>query len=111
MRSLNRPTPTVSVERRADGVLMLSAGQTLPDQLPLVIDWLQRAAERRPRPRFLAERRGRDRARQRVRHAAAWAASPAVASWLIANGFGPDSGPAAILSDNRLDHALFRSSA
>ena len=43
MRSLNRPKPTVSIERRADGVLVLSAGRDLPDGLPLMIDWLQRA--------------------------------------------------------------------
>ena len=48
MRALNRPKPTVDVERRADGTLILSAGRSLPADLPLVIDLLQRAAERRP---------------------------------------------------------------
>ena len=43
MRTLNRPAPTVAVERRADGVLVLSAGRELPDDRPLMIDWLQRA--------------------------------------------------------------------
>ena len=61
MRALNRPKPTVDVERRADGALVLSAGRALPADLPLVIDWLQRAAERRPHVTFLAERRGPDR--------------------------------------------------
>ena len=107
MRSLNRPKPTVSVERRADGVLVLSAGRALPDDLPLMIDWLQRAAERRPQVTFLAERRGPDRAWQRLTYAEAWARTGAVASWLIAQGLGPDSGPAAILSDNSLENALF----
>ena len=90
MRSLNRPKPTVSVERRADGVLVLSAGRELPDGLPLMIDWLQRAAERRPQVTFLAERRGPDRGWQRLSYAEAWAKTGAVASWLIAQGFGPE---------------------
>src|SRR5258708_39353974 len=106
MRSLNRPEPTVSVERRADGVLVLSAGRALPDELPLVIDWLQRAVERRPHVTFLAERRGPDRAWQRLTYAEAWARTGAVASWLIAQGFGPASRPIAILSDNSLENAL-----
>src|SRR4051794_40827730 len=107
MRSLNRPPPSVFVERRADGVLVVSAGRSLADDLPPMIDWLQRAAERRPHVTFLAERRGRDRAWQRLTYAEAWARTGAVASWLIANGFGPDSAPAAILSDNSLENALF----
>src|SRR5689334_10002013 len=100
MRSLNRPKPTVSIERRADGVLVLSAGRELPHDLPLVIDWLQRAAERRPHVVFLAERRGPGRTWQRLSYAEAWAKTGAVASWLIAQGYGPHSAPAAILSDN-----------
>ena len=107
MRTLNRPRPTVVVERRADGVLILSAGRELPEDRPLMIDWLQRAAERRPHVTFLAERRGPDRAWQRLTYAEAWAKTGAVASWLIAQGYGPDSPPAAILSDNSLENALF----
>ena len=90
MRTLNRPKPTVDVERRADGTLILSAGRSLPADLPLVIDLLQRAAERRPDVTFLAERRGPDRAWQRLTYAEAWARTGAIASWLIAQGFGPD---------------------
>jgi feruloyl-CoA synthase len=107
MRTLNRPKPTVVVERRPDGVLILSAGRELPQDRPLTIDWLQRAAERRPHVAFLAERRGPDRAWQRLTYAEAWAKTGAVASWLIAQGYGPDSAPAAILSDNSLENALF----
>lgn len=107
MRTLNRPRPTVAVERRPDGVLILSAGRALPEDRPLMIDWLQRAAERRPHVTFLAERRGADRAWQRLTYAEAWAKTGAVASWLIAQGYGPDSPPAAILSDNSLENALF----
>lgn len=107
MRTLNRPRPTVAVERRPDGTLVLSAGRELSEDRPLMIDWLQRAAGRRPHVTFLAERRGPDRAWQRVSYAEAWAKTGAVASWLIAQGYGPDSPPAAILSDNSLENALF----
>jgi len=111
MRALNRPTPKVDVERRADGTLILSAGRSLPAELPLVIDLLGRAAERRPGVTFLAERRGPDRAWQRLTYAEAWARSGAIASWLIAQGFGPANvgqggKPIAILSDNSLENAL-----
>ncbi len=111
MRALNRPQPTVDVERRADGTVILSAGRSLPADLPLVIDLLQRAAERRPHVTFLAERRGADRAWQRLTYAEAWARTGAVASWLIAqgfgkDGFGPGGKPVAILSDNSLENAL-----
>jgi feruloyl-CoA synthase len=107
MRTLNRPQPTVVVERRADGALVLSAGRELPDERPLMIDWLQRVAERRPQVTFLAQRRGPDRAWQRLTYAEAWAKTGAIASWLIAQGYGPESAPAAILSDNSLENALF----
>ena len=107
MRVLNRPKPTVAVERRADGTLIVSAGRDLPKDYPLIIDRLQEAAERRPDTVFLAERRGPKRAWQRLTYAEAWAKTGAVASWLIAQGFGPDSAPVAILSDNSLEHALF----
>ncbi len=107
MRALNRPKPTVSVERRADGTLILSSGRSLPADLPLTIDWLERAAMRRPDVTFLAERRGPDRAWQRLTYAESWTKTGAVASWLIAQGFGPGGKPVAILSDNSLENALF----
>jgi feruloyl-CoA synthase len=107
MRSLNRPKPEVSVERRIDGALVLSSPRALPENLPLMIDLLGRAAERRPDVTWLAERRGPGRAWQRLSYAEAWAKSGAVASWLIAQGYGPASKPLAILSDNSLENALF----
>lgn len=107
MRVLNRPTPTVFVERRADGSLILSAGRPLPENLPLIIDWLERAALLRPDVTFLAERRGAERRWQPLSYSEAWARTGAIASWLIAQGLGPHSPPVAILSDNSLEHALF----
>jgi feruloyl-CoA synthase len=55
----------------------------------LVIDQLARSAERAPQAPLLTERRGE--AWQRLTNARAWAQSGAVASWLIAQGFGPGS--------------------
>ena len=102
MRALDRPRPMVSVERRADGSLVLCAGRTLAENLPLMIDWLERAALLRPDVTFLAERRGPARAWQHLSYAEAWAKTGAIASWLIAQGFGPGAAPVAILSDNSL---------
>ncbi|ODT14007.1 MAG: hypothetical protein ABS35_36170, partial [Kaistia sp. SCN 65-12] len=107
MRALDRPRPMVSVERRADGSLVLCAGRTLAENLPLMIDWLERAALLRPDVTFLAERRGPARAWQHLSYAEAWAKTGAIASWLIAQGFGPGAAPVAILSDNSLENALF----
>ncbi len=107
MRSLNRPKPEVTVERRGDGTLLLSSPRALPEGLPLVIDLLGHAAERRPGVTWLAERRGAHRAWQPLSYAEAWAKTGAVASWLIAQGYGPASKPLAILSDNSLENALF----
>jgi feruloyl-CoA synthase len=99
--------PAAKIERRPDGTVILSASRTLSDDLPLVIDLLREAAERRPDTPFLAERRGPQRAWQRLSYAEAWARTGAVASWLIAQGFGTGGAPAAILSDNSLENALF----
>src|SRR5476649_726602 len=107
MRTLNRPKPSVAVERRGDGMVILSAGRALGSEPAFVIDHLRRAALRRPDVTFLAQRRGPERAWQRLSYAEAWARTGAVASWLIAQGFGPSSKPLAILSDNSLENALF----
>jgi feruloyl-CoA synthase len=107
MRQLERPKPSVVIERRAGDVLIVSAGRELAGDCPLIIDRLQQAAERRPAVTFLAERRGARRHWQHLTYAEAWARTGAIASWLIAEGYGPDSPPAAILSENSLEHALF----
>ena len=54
----------------------------------LAIDQLAQAAERAPQAPLLTDRGGV--AWQRLTNARAWAQSGAVASWLIAQGFGPD---------------------
>lgn len=80
-RAPNRPKPAVSTER------------------PLAIDRLRHAAERHPNVVF---RSGHD-----LTNAEAWARTGAIASWLIAQGFGPQSAPIAILSGDSPERALF----
>ena len=55
----------------------------------LVIDQLAQAAEHAPQAPLLTGRSGEEW--QHLTNARAWARSGAVASWLIAQGFGPDA--------------------
>jgi feruloyl-CoA synthase len=105
MRTLNRPEPCVATRRADDGVVYLSCGLPYEPGLPSLIDYLARAAELRPNTTFLAER---DSSKQwrRLSYAAAWRDTAAVATWLIRAGFGPDSAPVMILSENSIEHAL-----
>jgi feruloyl-CoA synthase len=105
MRTLNRPAPCVETRRAANGVVYLSCGLPYEPGLPSLIDYLIRAAELRPNTTFLAER---DSAKQwrRLTYAAALRDTAAVATWLIRAGFGPDSEPVMILSENSIEHAL-----
>ena len=105
MRTLNRPAPCVATHRADNGVVYLSCGLPYEPGLPSLIDYLARAAELRPHTTFLAER---DSAKQwrRLTYAAAWHDTAAVATWLIREGFGPDSAPVMILSENSIEHAL-----
>ena len=105
MRSLNRPAPCVATRRADNGVVYLSCGLPYEPGLPSLIDYLARAAELRPDTTFLAER---DSSKQwrRLTYAAALRDTAAVATWLIRAGFGPDSAPVMILSENSIEHAL-----
>jgi feruloyl-CoA synthase len=105
MRSLNRPAPSVEVRRADKGVVYLSCAVPYEPGLPSLIDYLARAAELRPNTTFLAERDGAKQWR-RLTYAAAARDTAAVATWLIAKGFGPDSRPVMILSENSIEHAL-----
>ena len=105
MRELNRPAPRVEVRRADGGVVYLSCGLEYEPGLPSLIDYLARAAELRPDTTFLAER---DASKQwrRLTYAAASRDTAAVATWLIREGFGPDSPPIMILSENSIEHAV-----
>jgi feruloyl-CoA synthase len=105
MRELDRPAPQVEVRRAAEGVVYVRCGLKFEPGLPSLIDYLARAAELRPETTFLAER---DASRQwrRLTYAAAARDTAAVATWLIREGFGPDSAPVMILSENSIQHAV-----
>jgi feruloyl-CoA synthase len=105
MRTLNRPAPCVDVRRAEDGIAYLTCGLPYEPGLPSLIDYLARAAEIRPTTTFLAER---DNSKQwrRLTYAAAERDTAAVATWLIRKGYGPDSAPVMILSENSIEHAL-----
>ena len=70
----------------------------------LVIDQLARSAERAPHAPLLPERSGDQW--QRLTNARAWAQSGAVASWLIAQGFGPDGRSLAVPEGDTPERAV-----
>ena len=105
MRKLDRPEPTVEVQRAAGGIIYMTCSLKYQPGLPSLIDYLTRAAELRPNTTFLAERDG-SREWRRLTYAAALRDTAAVATWLIRQGFGPDSAPLMILSENTIEHAL-----
>ncbi len=70
----------------------------------LVIDQLARAAEQAPLAPLLPERR--DERWRRLTNARAWAQSGAVASWLIAQGYGPDGAVLGVPADDTPEHAV-----
>jgi feruloyl-CoA synthase len=105
MRTLNRPAPSVEARRDEDGTVYLTCGVPYQPGLSSLIDYLARAAEIRPRTTFLAERDAAGQWR-RLTYAAAARDTAAVATWLIHKGFGPDSAPVMILSENSIEHAL-----
>jgi feruloyl-CoA synthase len=107
MRVLKRPEPCVDVRRAADGAVYLSCGIQYEPGLPSLIDYLARATELRPNTTFLAERDASKHWR-RLTYAAASRNTAAVATWLIREGFGPDSPPLMILSENSIEHALLK---
>ena len=70
----------------------------------LVIDQLARSAEHAPHAPLLPERSGDQW--QRLTNARAWAQSGAVASWLIAQGFGPDGRSLAVPAGDTPERAV-----
>jgi feruloyl-CoA synthase len=105
MRTLNRPAPCIELQHADDGIVYMTCGLPYEPGLPSLIDYLARAAQIRPSTTFLAER---DASKQwrRLTYAAAARDTAAVATWLIRKGFGPDSAPLMILSENSIEHAL-----
>ena len=70
----------------------------------LVIDQLAQAAEHAPQAPLLSGRSGDEW--QRLTNARAWMQSGAVASWLIAQGFGPDGRSLAVPAGDTQQRAV-----
>jgi len=70
----------------------------------LVIDQLARLADHAPHVPLLPARRGDEW--QRLTNARTWAQSGAVASWLIAQGFGPDGRSLAVPDGDTPERAI-----
>jgi acyl-CoA synthetase (AMP-forming)/AMP-acid ligase II len=73
-------------------------------QQGLVIDQLAQAAEQAPQAPLLPDRAGESW--QRLTNARAWAQSGAVASWLIAQGYGPEGRVFAVPKEDTPGHAV-----
>jgi feruloyl-CoA synthase len=95
--------PSIEMEHRPDGVILLRSRSALEPHPPHLGAVLCGWAERTPERVFLAERRS-DGVR-RVTYGEAYRSARALASRMLADGLGPER-PVMVLSDNSVDHAL-----
>jgi len=95
--------PHVTVERRADGSMIVSSPEPLAAYPRSMTDWLDHWARAAPDRVFLAERAGRGW--REVTYAQAREYARRVAQAIIDRGLNAER-PVAILSGNSVDHAL-----
>ena len=93
----------VQVEKRADGAMLLRSPQALKPYARCVGEWLKQWYEKAPDRVFLAERKGEGWRRLTYRDALSDARR--IGQALLNLGLNAER-PAAILSDNSIDHAL-----
>jgi feruloyl-CoA synthase len=109
-RRIPWPARDISIERRADGTVLMRSRLPLdpyPDHIPgLLRRWGAEAPDRT----WLAQRRGPERAWRRVSYGEALATVDALSQALIDRGLGPGR-PVMILSGNSLEHALLTMAA
>jgi feruloyl-CoA synthase len=100
-------SPSIEIERRPEGVLLLRSRAALEEHPPHLGLVLRGWAERAPERVFLAERRGdvSGETVRRVTYGEAYRIARALASRMLADGLGPER-PVMVLSDNSVDHAL-----
>lgn len=100
----------IDVQRRPDGVLMVTNRQPL-GALPVrqLGDYLRRHARERPDHTFLAEPDGRG-GWTRIGYARARAQVDALSQWMLSLGL-PDDRPVMVLSENSIHHALVQLAA
>jgi len=96
--------PSVEVERRSDGTLILTSGVSLPSTRACTTDWLEHWAVVRPASPMLVQR-NRDGVWESLSVAQVWSTVRSLASALLSHGAG-QQGPLAILSENSTAQAL-----
>lgn len=96
--------PSMQVERRADGALLMRSADPLRESSRVVGVWLEHWARTAPDRVFLAQR-GDDDAWIRLSYGEMHRRVLAVGTALLANA-RTRPGPVAVLSDNSLDHAV-----
>lgn len=98
-------TPAITVDRRADGSIIVKSTVPLQPAARCVGDWLEHWARQTPQKVFLAERAKVDAPWTTVTYSEALRQVRAAASWILAQGLSAQR-PLVILSDNSIDHAL-----
>src|SRR5436190_10721255 len=104
LRAISFGTPTVDVERRADGTIYLRPKKPLGDYPLRLTDRLHHWASTEPNRVFMAERDASGGWRQ-ITYAQLLESSRRIASALLARGLSAEK-PIVILSGNSVDHAL-----
>jgi feruloyl-CoA synthase len=96
--------PSVEVERRSDGTLLMTSGLSLPKTRACTTDWLEHWSTVRPTSPMLVQR-NRDGAWESLSVAQVWSAVRSLATALLSHGAG-QCGPLVILSENSTAQAL-----
>jgi feruloyl-CoA synthase len=109
-RSIEFLSREVSLDRRADGSIILKSNHELKPYQKCVPAFLTRWAQEAPERVWLAQRRGPQRAWFKVTYAEAKRQIDAVTQALLDRGFGPDK-PVMILSSNSIEFALLTMAA
>lgn len=97
-------TPSFDVTRRADGTLLMTQRDPLPDTLPTIADYLDLWADKAPERTFLA-RRNDAGDWERLSYGHAQEKARRLGSALLRLGLNADR-PLLILSGNSLEHAI-----
>lgn len=101
--SLSFGPPEVSIDRRADGSMIVRSTGRLKPYVRAVPDWLEHWAHETPNHVFLGERQGETW--REVTYAQARQSARSIAQALLNRGLSAER-PVAILSGNSIDHAL-----